>query len=96
MRAPDHLRLLSPERQVRTLVDAVIDRLYPDNWLSLLACSALVCLPGPILVLGADYLSEITFARYHDVNTTPASIWRILGYLLSLGLAIYAIHRAFT
>ncbi|MCP4589585.1 MAG: hypothetical protein GY842_02460 [bacterium] len=75
------------------LMDLVIEALYPDSTLTLLACSVLICAPGLVLVLGADYIGEIVFWRV-PLAKTPGVIWRVLGYGIALSLAGFAMLRA--
>jgi len=74
------------------LIDLIANALYPDNVLALMACSVLICLPGAIFVLGADYLAEVVFWRF-PLNTTPGIIWRVVGYLIAVAATVLALGR---
>ena len=50
-------------------------------------------LPGLLLYVGADYWAEFTFARGIPLKTTPAIIWRITGYAVTLGAVFLALQR---
>lgn len=79
-------------QEIRTTADYVFQQLYPDTWMMLMICSFLVCLPGLLFVVWADYLAEVTFARV-PLNTTPAVIWRVLGYIVALVAGAFALAR---
>lgn len=87
-RSPEHNEIEDP----RSLGELLATGLYPDNWATLIVCSILLCLPGWLLYRGADYLAEITFFRV-PLRTTPAIIWRILGYVIAVGAAFLALQR---
>lgn len=87
-RSPKRASVLEPT----TLSDLILDWLYPDRWGALLICGVLVCLPGFLFVVGADFLAEITFWRV-PVTQTPGTLWRGIGYFLALGAAVMALAR---
>lgn len=87
---PSPVRGTAPE--ILDLADVVAENLYPDDWVTLFICSVLICLPGVLFVVGADYLEEIAFWRI-PVNTTPGAIWRGLGYILAVAAAALALVR---
>ncbi len=87
---PSPVRGTPPE--ILDLADVVAEKLYPDDWITLLICSVLICLPGVLFVAGADYLEQITFWRI-PLNTTPGRIWRALGYILAVAAAVLALTR---
>lgn len=78
--------------EILDLADVVAEKLYPDDWATLLVCSVLICLPGVVFVVGADYLEQVTFWRI-PLNTTAGAIWRGLGYILAVGAAVLALMR---
>jgi len=73
--------------------DLVANALYPDNWGALVVCAVLICMPGVLIYAGADYLAEVTFWRGIPLEKTPAIIWRITGYVVTLGAALLALQR---
>jgi hypothetical protein len=67
--------------------------LHPDDWPTLLVCSVLICLPGWLFYIGADFLAELTFAHLLPLNSTPAVFWRVTGYLVAILAACAAAGR---
>lgn len=82
-----------PKDEIDGLGDVIYIALYPDDVPSLFLCAVLICLPGPVLIWLADYLEEVPFARL-PLNTTPAIIWVVLGWVVCGLLAIWAVARA--
>lgn len=87
---PSPARRTPPE--ILDMGDMVAAQLYPDDWVTLPICSILICLPGVLFVMGADYLEEITFWRI-PVNTTPAVMWQGIGYFFAVAAAAVALMR---
>ncbi len=75
------------------ITNGVASLLHPDNWPALFACSILICLPGYLLYVGADYLAEVTAARMMPADTTSAVVFRVVAYLIALAAAYYALAR---
>jgi hypothetical protein len=78
--------------EARNMFDLIAQQLHPDSWPALLICSVLICLPGVLFYVGADYLAEMTFARV-PLKTTPAIIWHVVAFVVTLALAWYALQR---
>ena len=78
--------------EILDLSDMVAAQLYPDRWATLLICAVLICVPGLLLVTGADYLEQITFWRV-PLNTTPAALWKGFGYVLAICASVLALIR---
>ena len=64
--------MTSPPEIVR-MHDAVVNWFYPDSFVKLVLCAMVICVPGSLFVVGADYLGEVTFARL-PVSETPAAL----------------------
>ena len=78
------------------LADLVWAHIYPDTWGGLFACALLICVPGPSLHMGSEYLATITFWGTRPVNETPACVWRAAGYGVSAIVAIVVLTSWFS
>jgi len=87
---------LDSEPAVNSAGQFFSEKLHPDNWPALLICSVLICLPGWMFYAGAEYLAEVAFAHLIPLNTTPAIIWRVLGYVVAMFASFYAFGRLVT
>ena len=74
------------------LLVIVYEKVYPDDWVSLCICAVLLCAPGALMYVGADYLAELPSDGFPP-RPAPAVLWRALGYLWAIGGATIALFR---
>ena len=74
------------------LSDLLAHRLFLENWPGLIISAVLICLPGMLLFVGADFLAEISFVRV-PLKKTPSSFWTVMAYLVVFACSFLALAR---